>query len=670
MTSRRNTLSDSYRHLLSKKKSGSGTSNEEYKKVLKHVKLIYKRDKDLTVVSTDGILKDHPKSLFKPDSAIRVSWDIFMLILIVYLAISIPFYIGFYYPITGALTILEFNVQLSLLLDILLICNTSFSVKGMLITSRKQIIWRYVRGWFWIDVLSGFPYNWLYASPFQDEVLYSYDQDYFKFSQMLKLMRIFRIVRALKLLKLVKAKKIINAIEDSLVNHKVAMGFIFVKLIMFMMLIAHWLACIWHLSAVESETHEADTWKKLFLNVSQRELDISEVYVTALYWAFTTMVSVGYGDIHPNSTVEMLIGICTMASSSTIFAFIIGTFNSLITSATAQETNHREIIIAVNRYMKKVNLTNDLQFKVRSYLDFLFESQNKSDLAEESIMQMLSLNLKDEIYTFLHGNIINSCSFFKLDAELGKAVLSQIHRILKFETFAPKDIVFKQGETSRVLYFILSGKVDLFHQNTKYSYVTLQSRMSFGDIGFFLGRPRTTSAKCLAFTEFFSILYEEFLALIGNSQDLVRMEKLKQECEGDDFSSLFIHCYMCSKLGHIANNCKLIVFNFDKEAKKNSKVTEGRVTRKIRVANDERLRIVGKRQPVRQGIKQFRGKNSLANKINNFSFNKEESLKIVESLRDNQPKRYSFIYNITESSHEEDDDPGRIHELNSEDNSD
>ena len=254
MTCRRNTLSDSYRHLLEKKKSSSSTTSSEYKKVLKHVKLIYKKDKDLTVLSTDGTLKDHPLSLFKPDSLTRLSWDIFMLIQIVYLAVSIPFYIGFYYPITGPLTILEFIVQLCLMFDILVICNTSYSVKGMLITSRKKILFKYIKGWFWIDILSGFPYTWLYTSPFQDEVIYSYDQDFLKFSQILKLMRIFRIVRAIKLVKLAKAKKIINAIEDSLVNHKVAMGFIFVKLIMFMILIAHWLACIWHLSAVESET--------------------------------------------------------------------------------------------------------------------------------------------------------------------------------------------------------------------------------------------------------------------------------------------------------------------------------------------------------------------------------------------------------------------------------
>jgi potassium voltage-gated channel Eag-related subfamily H protein 1/potassium voltage-gated channel Eag-related subfamily H protein 5 len=670
MTFRRNTLSDSYRHLLEKKKSNTGNQTEEYKKVFKHVKFIYKRDKDMTVTSTDGVRTAHPESIFKPDSPIRLSWDIFMLIVLAYLSISIPFYIGFYFPITGALTVIEFIVQLCLMLDILIICNTSYSVKGMLVTSRRKIIWKYIKGWFWIDILSGFPYNWLYTSPFQDEILYNYDEDFFKFSQILKLIRIFRIIRAIKLIKIVKAKKIINAIEDSLVNHKVAMAFIFIKLTIFMMLIAHWLACIWHLSAVESEANVEETWKKVFLKTAQDEVGIGEVYITALYWAFTTMVSVGYGDIKPYSTVEMVIGICTMASSSTIFAYIIGTFNSLITSATAQESSHREIIIAVNRYMKKVNLPNELQFKVRSYLDFIFQNQNKSDMAEESIMQMLSLNLKDEIYTSLHGNIINSCMFFKKDKTLNKSILSQIHRILKFETFAPKDIVFKQGETSRILYFILSGKVDLFHQNTKYSYITLSSRMSFGEIGFFVGKPRTASARCLSFTEFFSISFEDFSALIANTQDADRIEKLKQECEGDDFSGLFIECYMCKTLGHIANNCKLIVFNYDREAKRSEKSTQRMKSKKIKVESEERKKIVGKRKPYRQGIKQFKGKNSLANKINNFNFNKEESLKVVESLRDNQPKRYSFIYNITESSHEEDDEPQQLNRLDSAENSD
>lgn len=677
MTTRRNTLSQSYIKLVNSK-SMSCKNIEKYKQVVDHVKLIYRKDMTVANNTTESVISEHPRFIFKPDSIIRLSWDIYMLFVMIYLAISIPFYISFYIPITGPLKIIEFTVQISLMLDIIVTANTSYFLKGAPVVSRKKILLKYIKGWFWPDILSSFPYNWLYSSPFQDEVLYEYDQDFFKISQIIKLIRILRVIRALKLIKLTKVKKILTSIEDALVNHKVAMMFIFLKLIMVMILVAHWIACVWHLSAVESAAVEPTTWLKVFLSISQKEVGTAEVYVSALYWAFTTMVSVGYGDIKPYSTTEMGIGIFTMACSSTIFAYIIGTFNSLITSATAKETSHREIIIAVNRYMKKAQLPVDLQYRVRRYLDYIFQSQNKSDLAEENIMQMLSLKLKDEIYTLLHGDIIKSCRFFtKREDEggLSREILSQVHRILKFEAFAPTDTIFKQGETSRFLYFVLSGKVDLYHHNTDYSYVTLQSGTCFGEIAFFTGKPRTTSAKCLAFTEFFSMGFEDLLMLTNqNIKDQQILEAIKVSCEYDDYSILMINCYMCGTLGHIANNCKMILFNLDKEAQKNSKIAEDRKSKQIKVGKEERKSMVNRRKNIRAGIKHFRNRDTISNKINNFSLFKDESLKIKENARDAGPKRYSFIYNITESSHEEEDErmqePMFIMKDNSDDDND
>ena len=69
-----------------------------------------------------------------------------MLSIIIYLAISIPFYIGFYIPITGALLNIEFVVQISLLLDIIISINTSYFIKGTLIVSRKKIALKYFKG--------------------------------------------------------------------------------------------------------------------------------------------------------------------------------------------------------------------------------------------------------------------------------------------------------------------------------------------------------------------------------------------------------------------------------------------------------------------------------------------------------------------------------------------
>lgn len=44
-------------------------------------------------------------------------------------------------------------------------------------------------------------------------------------------------------------------------------------------------------------------------------------YITALYFSVTTMITVGYGDIHPNTNLEMIFGIAVMVISSGIFGY-------------------------------------------------------------------------------------------------------------------------------------------------------------------------------------------------------------------------------------------------------------------------------------------------------------------------------------------------------------
>ena len=45
------------------------------------------------------------------------------------------------------------------LIDILLNFNTSIYEKGVLITDRKVIIKNYLKLWFWVDLISSFPYS-------------------------------------------------------------------------------------------------------------------------------------------------------------------------------------------------------------------------------------------------------------------------------------------------------------------------------------------------------------------------------------------------------------------------------------------------------------------------------------------------------------------------------
>lgn len=51
--------------------------------------------------------------------------------------------------------------------------------------------------------------------------------------------------------------------------------------------------------------------------------DLSK-YVISLYWAFSTLCTVGYGDVVPNTTLERIFTIFAMLVGATVFAYFMG----------------------------------------------------------------------------------------------------------------------------------------------------------------------------------------------------------------------------------------------------------------------------------------------------------------------------------------------------------
>ena len=61
-----------------------------------------------------------------------------------------------------------------------------------------------------------------------------------------------------------------------------------------------------------------------------QDMNPFEQYITAAYFSFTTMVTVGYGDIHPVITPERVFGMWVMLISCGFFAYIVGSIGSIL----------------------------------------------------------------------------------------------------------------------------------------------------------------------------------------------------------------------------------------------------------------------------------------------------------------------------------------------------
>jgi Ion transport protein len=89
-------------------------------------------------------------------------------------------------------------------------------------------------------------------------------------------------------------------------------------------LIAHWLACIWYaIGNVERPTLKEpkigwldelarQTNQPYYNNGTGGGPTIKSKYITALYFTFSSLTSVGFGNVSPNTNSEKVFGICVM----------------------------------------------------------------------------------------------------------------------------------------------------------------------------------------------------------------------------------------------------------------------------------------------------------------------------------------------------------------------
>lgn len=55
----------------------------------------------------------------------------------------------------------DFSITVFYLIDIFVNFNTAYISKGSIVNQRFKIAKHYIKNWFFLDILSSFPYDWL-----------------------------------------------------------------------------------------------------------------------------------------------------------------------------------------------------------------------------------------------------------------------------------------------------------------------------------------------------------------------------------------------------------------------------------------------------------------------------------------------------------------------------
>lgn len=485
--------------------------------------------------------------VFHPESPFRLAWDWLLISAVLYQTFQVPFHLCFQQVIGPVTNVLEITSVCAFVLDIGVTLNTGYYSQGTLVKQRNRVVAHYLHTWFCLDVVASFPLAWV-LSGVRPKALANCET---------AAEAVGTLLRILRLIRLGKLGPLLTKLENYIANDSVADCFHFARLVSLMLLTGHWLAC-WTFFLRLSDYYSHSS----LCSSPTCYSSLAEQYVSALYFSFATMTTVGYGDIKPESTNERLFSIFSMSVATALMGYIMGSIGSLISKRKAAYSQYRLQVLALNQYMRKQRLPVDLQLRVRMFCRIAWTRLKEDSTDVSSAISQLSDPLKDAISAEVNGALLHNCAVF---TSFDPYFLAHIGKKLQAEAFAPDDPVFESGQICGKMYFITRGAVEIYHERTESTFAFLGRGDVFGEIGFFLGWPRCASSRCVDYTDLLSLdraNVETLLAQYPAAKQHFNLLATEAQTS-QNLSCLSVCCYLCGGLGHVAIHCKLCVFQRD-----------------------------------------------------------------------------------------------------------
>jgi len=190
--------------------------------------------KDSQQTCTGKIRELWGEFLFRPSSAFKIKWDIIVIILSIWNSIEIPFEFAFPESFEGATTInaIDKVIDALFVFDILVNFRTMYvdPKTDLMIEDPKKISKNYIQGRFWIDLVASIPFE-VFAVFLENDDGTAGNETTLKIFGMLKLVRLMRLGRMVSFMKTNKSFKL---------------SIILVQLLFILILVIHWIACVWY----------------------------------------------------------------------------------------------------------------------------------------------------------------------------------------------------------------------------------------------------------------------------------------------------------------------------------------------------------------------------------------------------------------------------------------
>ncbi|XP_035997674.1 potassium voltage-gated channel subfamily H member 6 isoform X1 [Fundulus heteroclitus] len=392
-------------------------------------------------------------------SPFKAFWDWIILLLVLYTAVFTPYSAAFLLDEHGSprqrrcgftcnpLNVADLMVDVLFIVDIVINFRTTYvDHNDVVVTQPGRIAKHYIKGWFSIDVLAATPFDLLIFRSGSDEMA--------TLTSLLKTARLLRLVRV--------ARKL-----DRYSEYGAAVLFL---LMCTFVLIAHWLACIWYAIGFVERPYTETGWLDNLaeqLGKAYNESDstsgpsVKDKYVTALYFTLSSLTSVGFGNVSPNTNSEKIFSICVMVIGSLMYASIFGNVSAIIQRLYSGTTRYHTQMLRVKEFIRFHQIPGGLRQRLEEYFQHAWSYTNGIDMnavSRRKVMRGFPESLQADICLHLNRSLLQNCKAFRGGSQ---ACLRTLAMRIKTVHAPPGDTLIHYGDFLDSLFFISRGSVQV-----------------------------------------------------------------------------------------------------------------------------------------------------------------------------------------------------------------